>query len=202
MIDTIAFDFGNVIGFFDHYVTLRKLTPWTDMSETEMYSTIYNAELEDAFESSRIGESEFLGEFRRRCRLRCDDAFLSAAIADIFRPNDTVCALLPRLKRRYRLVLGSNTNPIHARHFLEQFAGPLKNFDALVLSYEIRTRKPGRGFYDHIIREAQCPAERCVFVDDMPANVEGARACGLKGVLYADFPRLEQDFGKLKIQID
>src|SRR5579862_3523290 len=108
MIKTIAFDFGQVIGFFDHGRTLGKLTAHTDMTEQQMYAAVYDGELEDAFESGRIGEREFLTRFRALCRLRCDEDFLGAAIADIFWPNDALCALLAQLKQSYRLVLGSN----------------------------------------------------------------------------------------------
>src|ERR1700736_2874039 len=130
MIEAIAFDFGKVIGLFDHGRTLTKLAPLTDMSAQEMYRAIYDGELEDAFDSGLIGEAEFLRRFRELCRLRCNDEFLTSAIADIFWPNDPVCALVARLKPRYRLVLGSNTNPIHARRFLPQFADTLRHFDA------------------------------------------------------------------------
>jgi glucose-1-phosphatase len=70
MIEAIVFDFGQVIGFFDHGRTLAKLAPFTDMPPQEMYATIYGGELEDAFESGRIGEAEFLHRFREQCRLR------------------------------------------------------------------------------------------------------------------------------------
>ncbi len=48
---TIVFDFGNVLGFFDHYRTLNKLTPYTDMAAADMLAAVYGAELEDDFES-------------------------------------------------------------------------------------------------------------------------------------------------------
>jgi glucose-1-phosphatase len=202
MIDTLAFDFGQVIGFFDHGRTLAKLVSYTDFTAQQIYAAVYDGELEDAFESGRIGEPEFLARFRTLCRLRCDEDFLAAAIADIFWPNEPLCALLPQLKQRYRLVLGSNTNPIHARRFLAQFADELRYFDASVLSFEIGARKPGRGFYEHVIRAARCPPERCVFVDDLPANVAGARASGLEGIVYANFETLREALLKLGINCD
>ena len=60
MIETIAFDFGRVIAHFDHGRTLGKLTAYTDMPQEEMFAHIYGGDLEDEFESGRIGEQEFL----------------------------------------------------------------------------------------------------------------------------------------------
>jgi FMN phosphatase YigB (HAD superfamily) len=190
MIETIAFDFGRVLGFFDHGRTLAKLVAHTDMSAREIYEEIYCGDLEDEFESGRISDVEFLRRFRARCRLKCDEDYLAAAVADIFWPNEPLCALIPRLKQRYRLVLGSNTNAIHARRFVPQFAGILSHFDALVLSHEIGVRKPRPEFFQHIVKVSGSPASRCVFIDDLPANVEGARASGLHGIVYTEMEPL------------
>jgi len=202
MIETLAFDFGQVIGFFDHGRTLSKLGPFTAMSERDMFAAIYDGELEDEFESGRISEKEFLRRFRTLCRLGCDEDAIAAAVADIFSPNEKLCALIPLLQKRYRLVLGSNTNPIHARHYLTQFAATLRHFDALVLSHEIGARKPARAFFEQVIHVAACPPERCVFVDDLPANVAGARACGLRGIVYTDIDNLQSGLRKMGIEFD
>jgi glucose-1-phosphatase len=202
MIETIAFDFGNVLGFFDHYRTLGKLTAYTDLSAGEMYLLIFGDDLEDAFESARIDENTFVEEVRRRCRLRCDTALLTSAIEDIFSPNQPLCDLLPRLKERYKLVLGSNTNPIHSRRFRHQFAHWLNFFDALVLSHEIGARKPAGKFYEQVVLAAGCAPDRCVFIDDLQSNVAGAQACGLRGIVYRDIDSLEQAFRGLGIAVD
>jgi putative hydrolase of the HAD superfamily len=180
----IVFDFGNVVGFFDHYQTLNKLTAHTDMTAQAMYAAVFDSDLEDAFESGRLTVPQFLGRFRELCGLRCEDEYLNAACADIFRPNPEVCALLPRLKPHYRLLLGSNTNELHAVQFRRQFADVLRYFDHLVLSFEIGVRKPRPGFFEHCQRLAGCPPQECLFIDDLPANVEGARACGWHGIVY------------------
>ena len=147
----IIFDFGNVVGFFDHAKTLRRLEQYTDMSAAEMFRTVYQDELEDAFESGRISTEQFLDDFRRLCRLRCDNEVLSAAVADIFEPNPEICGLIPKLRSRYRILLGSNTNAIHSGHFLKQFQDVLSPFDAIVLSHEIGVRKPKAGFFHHCV---------------------------------------------------
>jgi putative hydrolase of the HAD superfamily len=202
MIETIAFDFGRVLGFFDHNRTLAKLVGHTDMTAREMYEEIYCGTLEDDFESGRISDVEFLRRFRTQCRLSCDDRYLAAAIADIFWPNEALCRLVPRLKERYRLLLGSNTNPIHARHFVPQFADLLRHFDALVLSHEIGVRKPRSEFFEHLVKVSGCAAERCVFIDDLPANVAGARGCGLQGIVYTEIEPLRQALRQLGVDVN
>ena len=202
MIETIAFDFGRVIAHFDHGRTLGKLTAYTDMPQEEMFAHIYGGDLEDEFESGRLSEQEFLRRFRTVCRLGCEAEFLAEAVADIFWPNEPVCALIPQLKRRYRLVLASNTNSIHARKFVPQLADTLRHFDALVLSHEVGARKPSRAFYERVIAAAGMPAERCLFIDDLPANVAGAKACGMHGLVYTDADTLRFGLRRLGVVFD
>jgi glucose-1-phosphatase len=197
----LVFDFGNVVGYFDHYQALNKLAAHTDMTPRAMYAAIYDTDLEDAFESGRITAAEFLRQFRSLCGLRCDDEFLSAACADIFRPNPDVCALLPKLKPGYRLLLGSNTNELHAVQFRRQFADVLRHFDHLVLSYEVGVRKPRAGFFEHCQLLAGCPAHECLFIDDLPANVEGARACGWHGIVYKGIEALRAELAALGVRV-
>src|SRR5438876_833330 len=84
--------------------------------------------------------------------LRCDVDFLAHTVGDVFWPNPEVCDLVPRLSARYRILLGSNTNALHARRFLKQFANVFRHFNHLVLSYEIGLRKPDADFYHTCLR--------------------------------------------------
>ncbi len=201
MIRTIVFDFGNVIGFFDYRITLDRLASHTTLSIELMHRFLYCGELEDIFESGRISSAEFLRRVREGCRLSCSDEVLALAYADMFRPNDAVCGLVPRLRPHYRLLLGSNTNDLHSRYFLQQFARTMRHFDGLVLSHEVGARKPRPEFFRHAQRLADCAAEECLFIDDLPANVEGARALGWQGIVYSRDTDLPAEFGRLGVRL-
>ena len=53
-IRTIVFDFGNVIGYFDHQRTFSKLTAFTELKPEEMLTRVYGTDLEDDFDSGRV----------------------------------------------------------------------------------------------------------------------------------------------------
>ncbi|HEV2891682.1 MAG TPA: HAD family phosphatase [Frankiaceae bacterium] len=59
-------------------------------------------------------------------------------------------------------------------------------FDAVVISGEVGLRKPDPAIYALAAREVGVPPERCVFVDDIAANVRGAVAAGMVGVHHTD----------------
>lgn len=198
---TIIFDFGNVIGFYDHQRTLDRLAPFTDMPADEMYESIYCGPLETDFELGNISVTEFLTEVRRICRLRCDEGFMSAAFADVFEPNPEVCDLIPSLEGHYRLLLGSNTNELHSDHYLQQFAEVLSYFDELILSCRIHVCKPDARFYEYCLRLADCPASECLFVDDLPANIAAARTVGMQGLVYEPGNNLAERLREFGINI-
>ena len=110
--------------------------------------------------------------FRDAFNVSCSDELLGDAYSDIFWPNTEVCALVPRLKPRYRLLVGSNTTELHALRFQREFADTLRHFDAVVLSYQIQVRKPKAGFFEHCRRLAHC-AGGGVFVHRRPTRQRG-----------------------------
>ena len=183
-IKAIVFDFGNVVSFFSHRRAAEQLAAYTEMAPEAVQAYLFGGRLEDEYEAGRVSTAVFLGLVRETCRLRGTDEQLRAAFADMFWPNPEVCDLVPLLAPRYRLVLLSNTNELHAAQFRAQFAATLDHFDALVLSHEVGVRKPDPRVYAECQRRAGCAAAECLFLDDLPTNVEAARACGWKGIVY------------------
>jgi putative hydrolase of the HAD superfamily len=186
MIKTVTFDFGNVVAFFDHRLASSRLAAYTDLPLADLHAFLFGAPLEDDYEAGRISTAEFVSRAREVCRLRCSAEQFHADYADIFWANADVCALVPRLAARYRLLLLSNTNDLHALRFRPQFADTLRHFAGLVLSHEVGARKPGPEIFGHALRLAGCLPGECVFIDDLPANVAGARAVGWHGVVYSN----------------
>lgn len=202
MIRAIVFDFGNVVGFFDHRRASGRLAELGQICPDALHADLFGGPLEDDYEAGRIGTDEFLRRLRALGRFSCADEELVRAYADIFWPNEPVCALIPRLRGRYRLLLGSNTSELHSLHFRRQFADVLRHFDAVVLSHEIGARKPSRAFFECCERFAGYPADACLFIDDLPANVDGARAAGWHGVQYTGFYDLCRRLVEVGIVID
>ncbi|MGH2556703.1 MAG: HAD family hydrolase [Actinomycetota bacterium] len=73
---------------------------------------------------------------------------------------------------------------------------PDELFDAVVLSGREGLRKPDPEIFQLAADRVGVPPTGCVFVDDIAANVEGARAIGMTGVLHRHpditIPKLEE----------
>lgn len=68
-------------------------------------------------------------------------------------------------------------------------------FDAVVISGEVGMRKPEPEIYLHTAERLAVPPAECVFVDDLPSNVQGALSVGMVGVR---FESPEQATGELE----
>ena len=72
-------------------------------------------------------------------------------------------------------------------------------FDAIVISAEVGLHKPQPEIYELAAERVGVPPERCVFVDDLRENCEGAEAAGMIAMLHRDpaktVGRLEELFG-------
>ena len=198
---TIIFDLGNVVVFFDHRRAFEKLCRFTPLTPEEMYAAVYGSNLCDAIERGTLTTPAFLAQVKQRLQIRCELEYLAHALGDIFWPNPEVCELIPKLKSRYRIVAGSNTSAVHARRFFKQFANVLSHFDALGLSYELGTRKPEPEFYHACLRLAKGKPNECVFIDDLPENIEGARAVGLHGIVYRPNEGLADKLRALGVEV-
>jgi glucose-1-phosphatase len=100
-----------------------------------------------------------------------------------FRENEEMAALLQNLKNQKPLYLLSNTNECHWR-FLEDNFQVSRHFEELLLSYEIGFVKPQREIYDAVLSRSGLAAGDCLFIDDLPQNIEAASALGMHTIHF------------------
>jgi glucose-1-phosphatase len=184
MIHTLIFDFGNVVGFFDHQKAIDAIKPHTHLNSAEIRRRIYDGDIEVRYETGQIITDDFITEVLKLCEINCTPEFYHSAFVNIFTPNEEVTRLLPKLAQRYRLLLASNTNDAHFRHFRVQFAQTLKHFHFLGVSHEAQARKPTPAFYNYIQAQAGCEPQACLFIDDLPVNIAAATEFGWQTLLY------------------
>ena len=100
--------------------------------------------------------------------------------AQVFDIGNVVCAFEP--DRR-----------LHALARLTGLAGVDALFERVVYSRQIKRQKPDPVAFERLCAELQRPPEELLFVDDSPANVEGARSAGLAAVVFTSERELVAD---------
>jgi putative hydrolase of the HAD superfamily len=202
-IATIVFDFGNVVGLFSHRQAAEQLAAYGPgpASAEEIQAFIFSGELGEDYELGRISSDAFVKHVCKTFQLACTPEEFAVAYSDMFAPNRDVCALLPRLKPRYQLILLSNTTELHARHFRPLFAEHFRWFDHVVLSHEVGLRKPSPDVYEHCRKLTGSRPDQCLFIDDIAENVAGAKACGWHGLVYKPGDDLAAKLRQLGVEL-
>jgi putative hydrolase of the HAD superfamily len=65
-------------------------------------------------------------------------------------------------------------------------------FDAIVGSADVGAAKPSAAAFEAAAAAIGIPADRCCFVDDVEANVDGARATGMRAERFTDVDALRE----------
>ncbi len=202
----LIFDFGNVVAFFDYTRACESFGRRLGLSGAEFLNRLREGGLTPVlqeYERGTLSAEAFSNAVSRLAGLDIPHLEFAAAWSDIFWLNEPIADLVGRLKASgYTLVLGSNTNALHAARFRRQFATTLSQFDSLVLSYEVGEIKPSAAFYHACAAAASLEPADCIFIDDIPENVAGATAAGLTGLLFRDVPTLIHDLHRLGIDVE
>lgn len=111
-------------------------------------------------------------------------------------PDEAMFDLARRLKASdIRIGLLSNTQPTHVAMMREM--GFADIFDSVVYSCEVNARKPEPEIYRLGASRLGTEPERTLFIDDLPANVEGARAMGMQAILHRSAAETEATVSRL-----
>jgi putative hydrolase of the HAD superfamily len=68
--------------------------------------------------------------------------------------------------------------------YLRQYRDFFDCFSGIVISAPLKMIKPEPGIYQHLIDTYHLDPEASLFIDDMQANVDGARAVGLQAIQF------------------
>jgi putative hydrolase of the HAD superfamily len=134
---------------------------------------------------------------RRTARPAAEVSALLRAIRESLVTKPETVALLRSLHRRGIPLYCLSDMPVtvyaHVRlrhEFWDAFSG-------IVISGEVKMMKPEREVFEHLLTRFKLDRRQTVFVDDLPLNIEGARAVGLHAIQFRDAAQCAQDLDAL-----
>jgi epoxide hydrolase-like predicted phosphatase len=185
-IEAVVFDIGGVLektprtGWPERWAARLGLTP----AEFSERMTPINR----AGSLGEITEAEV--DERLAAAYGLDDATLAELNADMWQEylgslDEPVAAYFASLRPRYRTGILSNSF-VGAREREEAAYGFAEMCDVVVYSHEEGVAKPDPRSYAIVCRRLGVAPERTAFLDDLPANVDAARALGMEGIRFTD----------------
>jgi len=179
MIDAFIFDIGNVLLRFDYDRALAKIA--VQCGNRVNFENL--APLRDEYEEGRIDRANFQKRLIDLLAYTGEEDDLVRALEEIFSENDPMIRLVERLHGRFPLFLLSNTSDLHMDYIFRTYPFFEKFADA-VYSFRAGVSKPKIEIFELAVRQFGVDPARTVYIDDLAANVEGARTAGLCALHY------------------
>jgi epoxide hydrolase-like predicted phosphatase len=128
-------------------------------------------------------ERQLAKEFRDQGVVVDADGLLVRMLDGLRELSDDMVNLVRRARRHgLKTALLSNSWGEHYPEHLWVGA-----FDAVVISGRVGMRKPERAIFQHTAELLELQPSQCVMVDDLTANIQGAVAAGMVGVLHRSY---------------
>ena len=193
MIKNVVLDIGNVLVSFYPDIYISQFI--TKKGEIDYYEQICFKSAE--WKCGDLGTKTREEIIDAICEKYPDDAEkvreIMANCDDMLRVSKKNTDLIKRLKAAgigvYYL---SNTNE-HAFEFMTSTYEVFSYLDGGIASYRDGVIKPSADIFELFLSRYGKTAEECVFVDDMPQNVDGAKAVGLHGIVLKNIDDLEDE---------
>ncbi len=192
MICNIVFDMGGVLVDYQPLEACRAYAQ-NEEDAQRIYTELFRSEEWALLDAGAISEEEILrvacARLPERLRESCRTVF--DRWPDFMPVKPEMCAFAARLADSgYKLWLCSNAG---VRFTAYQHRIPVfGRFDGLLVSAFEKCVKPDPAIYRRLFAKFGLSPSTCFFIDDLPANVEGARACGMEGHVF------DGDLGKLE----
>ena len=184
MIRNIIFDMGNVLLRFDKDLFIQRLGVSPEDGKILMVEVFCSLEW-SRMDRGSMTEAQAAESICRRVPERLHQAVHS--LTDRWErpilPVEGTYELVEELKNAgYGIYLLSNAS------FRQHNYWPLipcsKFFDGTLISADVHLVKPQPEIYRLLLERFGLEAQECFFIDDSPANIEGALLCGIPGAVF------------------
>lgn len=185
MIRNIVFDMGRVLIGFDPEVFMDRegIRDPEDrrLIRNELFLSVEWAQMDSGILTERTAEPFILKRFPERLHEAVHNLLNNWAIPRSEVPG--MYELVSDLKKAgFGIYLLSNAS--EAQHRYWPLIPVSEFFDGLMISCDVKVVKPMWEIYHLFTGRFELNPEECLFVDDAPANVAAAIACGWRGIVF------------------
>ena len=185
MIRNIVFDMGKVMIQFnpDRFMDRAGIKDPADrkLIMNELFRSVEWAQMDEGTLTEETAEPLILTRIPERLK-----AIVSSLLYNWAFPREQIPGmedLVRRLKETgYGIWLLSNASKMQPRYWRDVPVS--RYFDGTLISCDVNVVKPCRQIYRIFTERFSLKPEECLFIDDAPANVAGAIACGWQGIVF------------------
>jgi putative hydrolase of the HAD superfamily len=190
MIKFIIFDIGGVIvdyGESDYYNYLSKKygVPYKKVAAT-FDPLITKAEY------GRLKQHDMLTIASKKLGIPVSKLEWTEAFRKFAKKDEKVISMMKELRKKYHVSLLSNVE-ISRYMSVVKILDHKRFYDHVFASCYIKMRKPEKRIYLYVADKLGAKPSECLFIDDRAINVAGAKAAGMRSIVFTNAERLEKD---------
>lgn len=201
MIRNIVFDIGNVLVDFCWAEHLRNHGYQGETFDRIAKATVLSSAWPE-LDRGVVGDDNVIEMFVQNDP-EMEEAIrkISANISGMLRMRDYAVPFVQELKEKgYQVYYLSN----FAKKTFDESQNSLQfipYMDGGVFSYLEKVIKPDPVIYETLLSRYGLVASECVFLDDLPENIEGAKNAGMKGIVFKNFEQALEELRELGVEV-
>lgn len=196
-ITTIILDIGNVLVSFCWQKHFKNLGFSGEIFNRVANATVLSPQW-DEFDKGVLSEEQLLELFiQNDPTMESEICHMYEEINDMIEVYNYTESWIKNLKNQgYQVYILSNFSSKQYRE-----SNPKLSFihltDGAVLSFQEKLIKPDDRIYQLLLNRYQLTADQCLFIDDKPANIEGAKRNGIHGLWFTSYENTLRELKKL-----
>lgn len=176
----LLFDFDGVLAHYSHARRIAHLAEASGCDARRVSEALFESGLETAYDSGLVDTATYLHKLGEGLGCRIDEATWVASRVAGSRADEGVIAHAQAVAGHAAIGVLTNNGTLMAEAMRHIIAPLFPLLEGRVLcSGALGVRKPDAAIFHKALAHFDVPAAQVLFVDDVFANVQGARAVGL-----------------------
>jgi putative hydrolase of the HAD superfamily len=193
MIKAITFDLDGVYFVNGKENFIRNLVALGVLEDEAKRVFLKSEQMNIQYKGGLIGDEEYWSWALAEWNLNLSVDEIKELLIKGYEINNRVVETVKKVREKgCKTCICSNNFPARIDGLDKRF-GFLKDFDVVVLSYDVGATKPDPRIFEELIIHAKVNPDEIVIADDGAANIEAAKALGIKAFFYEAFDKFLED---------
>lgn len=198
MIKNIVFDFGGVLveysfrNFFAKMLGSEEKADW-------FLANVFTEEMNSKLDKQMKSVEEYIEEWKATWPELSDKFdYFNANYTDVFTAEvPGMLDLILQLKAQGYRLLGLSNWSTKVHEVMDKFPAIFQPLEGYLISYMVHQLKPSPEIFHSFLNKFEVKPEECVFIDDKPENIEGAKRVGMHGIVFENAEQLAEELRKI-----
>ena len=203
MIKNIVLDVGRVLVAWQPLETMKELG-FTEETVNILSKALFESGVWNETDRGVLSDEDFLAlaiskapEYETQIRLFWEN--IDKAIWQLPYVKTWIAAMK---KEGYGVYILSNYGSYTYQKTREEALNFVEDVDGAIFSYEVQVIKPEPEIFQALFERFGLNPKECVFLDDLPANILGAKQMGMEGIVFMNLEDALKEFEKLGVVLN